>query len=141
MHFTLRIFLGAVIAAVIAAIVAGLVLIGSPWEQRKQRFDERRARDLASISLEISSYWKARGVLPLTLDDLPRTGFDGYKDPRTGKPYEYQILGATRYRLCAEFETEAPDDYPAWNGFGRHGKGHTCFEQDAGKALRRSEGE
>jgi type II secretory pathway pseudopilin PulG len=136
MRFSPRIFLGAVIAVVIAAIVAGLVLIGSPGEQRKQRFDERRAQDLAAISLQIRSYWKIHGVLPPTLDDLPPTGSHGHQDPRTGKPYEYAVLEGAHYRLCADFEAEASDEYPSWLGFGRHGKGHTCFEQEAAKAPR-----
>ena len=134
MRFSPRIFLGAVIAVVAAAVVAGLVLIGSPAEQRKQRFDERRAQDLASISLQIRSYWKMHGALPPGLDSLPPSGSRGHRDPRTGQPYEYAALEGARYRLCADFETEASEEYPVQLEFGRHGKGHTCFDQEAGKA-------
>ena len=56
-------------------------------------------------------------------------------DPETGRRYEYRVLEAPRYELCAVFATDT-DDSPqrdrsfrerAWD----HGRGRTCFQLEA----------
>lgn len=133
MRFKIQVFFGAVTAIVIAAIIAALVLIGSPSEQRKLRFDEHRVQDLIIIESEVRHYWTTHDELPTGLGSLVRPGVRLPDDPQTGKPYEYKALGDMRYELCARFETDT-SDAPPWQGPAwRHGVGRTCFEKELDK--------
>jgi hypothetical protein len=128
----LHIFTAGVALAVAAAIVAGLIALGSPAEQRRQRLDQRRVRDLSGIASAIDQHWRADKRLPATLEQLPDTYRPTSRnDPTTGLTYEYRIIGDRDYELCAVFETESRAEADPWYTFTRnwaHGRGRHCFE-------------
>ena len=138
--FHSSIFLGVVICGVLAAVIYGMMLVGSPGEQRALQFDQRRTSDLQQISSAVQVYWEQQKKLPQGFDDLKQQQFtyiESVQDPETQVPYEYRVLGEKAYELCAVFATDssqvetrtkAPTPFSAeqWN----HGIGRTCFVRE-----------
>lgn len=136
-----RNFFAATTVIVAAAFVWGIVIVGSPATQRERRFDERRLADLRQIHNEVysiiyddrtpkSAITTPRPVkaLPRTLDEVTEQALYQYPsvtDPETGEPYEYRVISASRFELCATFNFERMERYDIlWN----HGAGRHCFE-------------
>lgn len=137
------VFVWGAVAFVIAVIAAGFVVAGSPQSQRLLRFDERRVNDLSLIQSQIVTYWQNNNVLPRNLDQLRNDiyGFSVPVDPKTGQPYEYQITGDLKFKLCANFETSSqksklgregamPVVYPFKNETWDHRQGSVCFDRE-----------
>lgn len=129
---------------VVAMIVLGFLLVGSPAQQRKVRFDDQRVSDLTTIQNEVTSFYQLKkGALPTALTDLTNTlsGYSVPVDPSTGAAYEYRTTGdGLTFELCATFEAESVGDqtdvsmpYRAYGkdyyGSWKHGVGRVCFER------------
>lgn len=133
-------------ALIIAAIVAGFFIIGTPWDARVMRLDDRRVQDLQSLQSQILSFYQSKQALPSALAQLedPTLYYDVPTDPETGASYEYIKDADLGFELCATFAapsregtvatgistraTSAPAGYGItgdadWN----HGAGRTCF--------------
>jgi hypothetical protein len=128
-------------AVVAAAVIAALVMLGAPSVERQRKMDAARVQDLSNIASYVSGYFTRHKALPADLAALANE--PGYRvlqsDPETGKPYGYQILDATSYRLCADFTTssasESHDTYAIYaNVPWAHAKGHQCFDRNTGKS-------
>ena len=119
-------------ATVAVAVVSGLVALGSPAGQRRERLDARRAQDLQVISQAIDRYEATQERLPATLDELQR-GSDiqvAIADPVTLEPYGYEAGEGSAYELCAVFEvatTTAEREPGRGRPFSRHEAGRHCF--------------
>jgi len=127
-------------AIVVLVIVVGFYLSGSPFEQRRVRFDEQRLSDLQNIQYQITEYWIAKTALPSTLADVqsPLTGFVLPTDPNTHEAYGYEKIATLTFSLCATFDTTSEsaiknrNTYPLKEGtmdFWDHGTGKVCFER------------
>ena len=94
------------VAVVAISVAAGLVLVGSPSEERARKLDERRVEDLRRLSSAVDLYRSRRGSLPASLTEASRETGDAQTegDPVTGRPYPYQVVGADTYELCAGFQ-------------------------------------
>ena len=118
-------------AAVAIAVVAGLVALGSPAGQRRERLDARRAQDLHVISQAIDRYEATHERLPATLDELQR-GSDvqvAITDPVTREPYGYEAGPGAAYELCAVFELATGErELRSGRPFSRHEAGRHCFQ-------------
>lgn len=128
---------------VLASVILGFVLVGSPAQQRKVRFDDQRVSDLSSIQYEITNYYQSKkGNLPDSLNDLTNSlsGFSVPTDPSTGASYEYSTGDGLTFTLCATFEAESvgtnTDTSMPYRAYGvnyygnwNHGVGRTCFER------------
>jgi hypothetical protein len=131
-----RLLVAAAVAAVVAAVVAGIVAVGPPSLERQKKLDEIRVADLAAIERLISSFTKIHKGLPRDLAALAQE--PGYEIPRTDPesktPYEYEVLSADGYRLCAHFSTRSTREraatiyLPAANTWS-HGAGKQCFNR------------
>jgi type II secretory pathway pseudopilin PulG len=133
----------AIVTAVVAAsVIAAIVVLGAPSVQRQRKMDGVRVQNLSLIALSVSGYFTRHRELPADLAALANE--PGYhiarSDPDTGKSYGYQVLGATSYRLCADFTRDSASDSP--QGFGAyanvtwaHGRGHQCFDRSTDKAI------
>lgn len=93
---------------VIALLIAGLFIAGTPAQQRRVRFDTQRDNDLQSIQGQIVQFWIDKGALPTSLTQLTDSisGFVAPADPETKRAYEYRVLGAFSFELCATFGAE-----------------------------------
>jgi hypothetical protein len=136
-------FGSAALAIVAVAIVWGMVLTGSPAQERLRKFDERRVEDLRAIVDEMLNiaYDGKRGMIPVvealpvplprTLEDVAlRAQFQKLRivDPETGSSYGYIIDDATHFRLCATFAGVRDE---AWDIHWNHPGGEHCFAFDA----------
>lgn len=124
-----RLALIGVVAVFVAAIVAGLVISGSPAEQRRLRADERRVSDLQQLSRAVERYYIQTERLPRELDTLVNGWISSGlpRDPETEAGYDYEITGDSTYRLCAEFARESA---PGTEQFWSHRAGRHCYELD-----------
>lgn len=129
-----------IVAVVIVAVGWGFAVIGSPFQQRDKRFDEKKIQDLSIIQNYITNYWQNKEVLPMNLSDLEDSllGIIIPVDPETGELYEYQVIEDLTFELCATFKTTdegdrraIPQIYPPrsqdynW----QHDVGRVCFER------------
>ncbi len=125
-----RAIAAAAIFIVVAIVVAAFLTIGPPNRARAEALDRQRLRDLGDAAAELHEDYSA-GPLPAALPYPPH-------DPVSGKPYDYQRLGNTRYRLCATFELPTPPDQPDnpdANTFWRHPAGRFCYTLDSGNRV------
>jgi hypothetical protein len=121
--------------AVPLAAALGLWMSGSPVVARSYAIDDRRARELQETQAAINQYYSQFGVLPDSLGTLrgpnPGTPVPDLRDPVSGEPYEYRVLEARRYELCATFERKSAEDGAQVRGmygdFWRHPAGRTCY--------------
>ena len=124
---------GLLALVVVVAVVAGIVVVGSPAEQRTQRLDERRVGDLASIVQAADLYWTRHAQLPTSLNEL--TSEPGTRlrtnDPETNASYEYRRLDASSFEVCAQFQRQSQQDSVAVDRFWLHGTGRQCFRRKA----------
>ncbi|HEY4484436.1 MAG TPA: DUF5671 domain-containing protein [Candidatus Paceibacterota bacterium] len=129
-------------AVVLATIIAGFFLVGTPAQQRAQRFDERRVNDLMVLQNQIISYWQNKDKLPSVLDDLQDdiSGFIPPVDPETQEPYTYKPRNQLTFKLCAVFKTDGKisnnqktptpiREYGPYQQNWEHQVGESCFER------------
>lgn len=138
------VMLGASVVAVVVAVVGGLLVLGSPGEERMRGLDRRRVADLKGIAAATDLYWTRHARLPATLDELnaePGVAI-GMRDPATSEAYVYQPVDSVRYDLCATFdrEAEATSRRPAENLWA-HGSGRHCLQLEAERIERNDAGE
>lgn len=132
---------------VLATIVLGFVLVGSPMQQRKVRFDDTRVQDLSMIQSQITNYYQLKQALPSALSDLenPLMGFSVPVDPNTGAAFEYTVISPLSFELCATFEAAsaggASDStrpygvYAPYNESWTHDDQRTCFTRTIDPAM------
>lgn len=126
--------------AVAVVIVAGFVAVGSPAKQRLAAIDQQRRGDLQALDGAIGHYFRSRGRLPESLDELASSGLGGtlvLADPVTSQRYGYGRVDSTHFELCATFDAESvPGDRldarrgavaDPWS----HPAGLHCFRREA----------
>lgn len=124
------------VAVVVVSVVIGVVLIGSPAEQRVRKMDDRRTQDLVAISRALNLYWTRHKRLAASLEELSREpGVIVSADPDTREPYEYRVVGDKKYELCARFQRGSADEFPGTNNFWSHGAGRQCFQLEVNQTL------
>jgi hypothetical protein len=130
-------------AVVVVCMSLGMMIVGSPGTERLRRFDTQRASDIARISegvyeTTVGAGWRnastaltQKQALPKSLAEVQANAPNRrlrILDPQTTAPYEYEVIGETRFRVCATFNAireEAGD--VGWN----HPAGRHCFDFDA----------
>ncbi len=132
---------------VLATIVLGFILVGSPMQQRKVRFDDTRVQSLSMIQSQITNYYSVKQSLPASLSELenPLMGFSVPVDPSTGAAFEYTVRGLLSFELCATFEAAsvggAEDStrpygvYAPYNESWTHDDQRTCFTRTIDPAM------
>lgn len=128
--------MGVAIGVVVAAILAGLTMLRSPARERERRMDDRRVTDLAAIGRAADLHSSRRGELPRDLSELAIEMGSGLSvsDPGGGQSYEYRVVDADTYELCAQFQQ--PSAPEASVGFWSHKAGRHCFVLNVQKILR-----
>ncbi len=150
----MKIIVGIISVIILSAVVYGVIIIGSPSEQRAKMMDTTRVNDLSSIQNQIvNSQWQNKGEVPASLDALkdPISNYAVPTDPETKADYEYTKLSKNSFELCATFKTEVstttlnsvtgkPASYPysydeVINQNWQHGIGRTCFTRTIDEKL------
>ena len=124
------IFVAVVVIIVVAVVVGGLILLGSPAQERMRRIDAQRVADLSAVASAVDLYWTRHKSLPASLEDLSRerSGSVRLLDPDTKQPYSYRRIGDNSYELCADFARDSTDQSDALHkNFWAHGQGRQCF--------------
>ena len=124
----------AAILAVVVTLVAAFLVMRSPSDERMRRLDQRRVDELSTIQQAVEAYFRTHDRLPADLDAAATGFFVSRNDPVTGQPYEYAVVDARTYRLCAVFDadTTAEGDMATARLFQwAHGAGRHCFERVA----------
>lgn len=124
-----------IIAGVIIAVsfIGSFFIIDSPATARAKAYDSTRISDLQQIKYNTENYYSNYGQLPESLAALKDYSVISITDPQTKNEYEYKVVDAKSYQLCADFQTsnkldENNADYPkGYDGFA-HDQGHTCFD-------------
>lgn len=111
-----KVFEWTVLLVVIAIIGWTFATISSPAEQRAKNLDKIRVERLTNIRDAVQSFYgwdKVGGYkrLPQTLTELEKDPNvylmgDALIDPVTKEQFTYLTVTATRYELCASFDTE-----------------------------------
>ena len=120
----MKIFVYAVIGLVAVVVIVGIVLVGSPTNERARQFDMRRVSDLQNIQSQVVSYWQRKGELPKDREAIQQETADiSFQDPETGVFYRYEpaplgtrINAMTTFFLCATFTSsryEADEKVPS----------------------------
>lgn len=90
----------------------GLFLSGSPQFNRRQQFDRRRMEALDFFRHRLITHYGTQRAFPKTLTELYRPEPQSYTlspfDPESGEPYEYRVVSATEFEICAVFNEESP---------------------------------
>jgi len=81
------------------------------------------------MSQNIFGRWRINQKLPEHMDEL---GDAAKADPVTRTSYGYQIVGGSRYQLCATFALPSPPT--ANDGSWKHPAGQYCFLLDASES-------
>jgi hypothetical protein len=122
-----RALVGVLVVVVTAAVTTGIVIIGSPTEERTRRLDARRVEDLQRLSRSVEVYHSRHKRVPETLEELSKEpGLASIpRDPLTGQAYGYRTFNARSYELCGTFDRETSGARSA--DFWSHGAGTQCF--------------
>lgn len=113
------------------AVVVGLLVLGSPSEERSRLLDARRVEDLHALTSAIKRHHEREGALPERMEDLAELEPEWLRDPRSGEAYGYRPLAGDAFELCATFEQRA--DRRHWpqareaEPFRFHDAGPQCF--------------
>jgi len=115
-------------ASVILAVVTGLMLSGTPKNQRKVSFDIERVNDMRGLTYHIENFRNDHARLPLSLEQM----VDGSalealpRDPESNMNYMYIVVSQNTYRLCGDFNlaSQVNDQATFWD----HEAGYHCYE-------------
>ena len=122
-----RVLVAVLVLVVALVVIRGIMIIGSPSEERTRRMDSRRVDHLQRISSAINVYYRRHQQVPASLEELAKEPGLGSveRDPVTSAPYGYRVFNAMSYQLCAAFDRETSDSRRA--DFWAHGAGRQCF--------------
>jgi type II secretory pathway pseudopilin PulG len=123
-----QVLAGIVLFVVLAAIVAGVVMLGSPSEERARRLDRRLVEQLRDIKATVDYYYSGNGRLPASLQELAKEPeIRISKDAVPGGIYRYRVLGAGEYELCGTFERASEPQESSGVDVWQHPAGAHCF--------------
>ncbi len=124
-------------------VIIGFLALGSPRALRAMRDDQTRVQNLQMIQSNIVRYWQSKGTLPQTIRESQDSlgYYDLPSDPKTKQEYQYRVLTANSFELCATFETD-PDpasirSYANTSEFDRweYQEGQKCFSRTIDPTL------
>jgi hypothetical protein len=134
-RFTGRQRLAAVVTLVVmTAVITGIVILGSPAEERARRIDRRRVSDLQGMENAVNLYFAEHATLPVSVEELSKQpGVRIGSDPVTGVAYRYRPLGVEQFELCGTFDrTSTPRVLTGVDLWG-HPAGDHCFTRKVAK--------
>jgi hypothetical protein len=118
-------------AGVAVAVAGGISIMDSPQTARFKRLDDKRLRDLQSLSQAINAYRAKTHKLPESLAQLAQDqGLARLNlQDDENEPYDYRVKDEAAYELCARFKTASDGrvNYYGALGEAKHPAGYYCF--------------
>jgi hypothetical protein len=136
-----QVLAGVVSVVVLAAVVTGVVILGSPSEERARRIDRRLVEELSSIKTAVDSYYSKNGILPASLNELWQGSpgldlngpFDVIRDPVPPNAYRYRVVAVDAFELCGTFERASEPRVSSGVDVWQHSSGDHCFTRKVAK--------
>ncbi len=135
-----RIYFIATLLITVGSLVFSFFFVESPREARARIHDMTIVSQFTEIDSAINTYFTKTKKVPenlaQTVQETPYLVLSNYKDPLTGKEYEYKKTSDTSYELCADFMTDNRDpknqngDY-TYSDRWPHATGYQCLKQNA----------
>jgi len=134
-RFTGRQRLAAIVTLVVmAAVITGIVILGSPADERAKRTDLRRVNDLQGIENAVNFYFAEHATLPMSVEELSKQpGVRIGSDPVTAADYRYRVLDAEQFELCGTFERTSTPRMLTGVNLWEHPAGNHCFTRKVTK--------
>lgn len=94
-------------------LITGFSIVGTPISQKDIRLDNQRLSDFSNIRYSVEEYYRQQHTVPDSLSDIKTSSYSGnklpadYKDPESGKPYEYKKTASYTYQFCTKFSTDS----------------------------------
>lgn len=125
------ILVAAFVCVALASIIGGVVLVGTPAEQRLKALDNKRVHHLNLIARKVRDHQTKHGRLPESLADISDEWVSQVADPETGEPYTYRVTGERSFQLCAVFvrKDNKPRKPVTYFRFKMHEQGLHCFDR------------
>lgn len=132
-------YLIASLVITVGSLVAAFFFVESPAEARARNHDMQVLNAFTQIDSAISTYYTQTGKLPERLDQLneqtPYINSQSFQDPQSKKMYDYKVMDASTYQLCADFQTDNTKDQPGqdytYTDRWPHASGYQCLKQKA----------
>jgi hypothetical protein len=122
------------IAGTITAIIAVCVSIylNPPSAVRAHTLDQERLQNINQIDFAVKAYYHDHQYLPDRLDTIEAMNArQNWLDPVTHQPYEYDVMGKTTYKICADFAADSDKSTDFYTfPYHPHHKGRDCIQQD-----------
>ncbi len=103
----MRLFAGFILLLTLGTLVGGLILSGSPTQERLRRLDEQREQALDQLTYAIDNHYANVGFLPTSQDQLFASSHSSLLEApglMTRLPdFSYALTATTSYRLCTSF--------------------------------------
>jgi hypothetical protein len=120
-------------AVVAAAAVVVSIWLNPPSEIRARALDQKRIGGLEQTESAVKAYYAMHHFLPTELKALDsednRLEQANWHDPETQRPFGYEIVDQTSYRLCAVFARHSQEGDSPYDPFPkRHSAGRDCFQ-------------
>lgn len=84
------------LSLVLFGVIYSIMILGTPAEMRKRKFDDMRLQSLSEIQSQVLSYWQRQYKLPASISEIKSDGMDysflKTKDPKTNKEYSYEVV-------------------------------------------------
>jgi hypothetical protein len=133
LHFGIGKLLAGIAAIVATAAVAASIWLNPPSEIRARALDQRRLGNLSQTENAINVYYSLHKALPADLKALDnednRLVQADWHDPETQRPFDYEIVSESSYRLCAVFARHSEKgDSPYDPSPKKHGAGRDCLQ-------------
>lgn len=131
-----KIYFGASLVLIVGALVLAFVYVETPKETRNRKQDQNITADLSSIEAGINGYYNSNKKLPAGLNDIVNmtdyyVSEENIKDEVSGKIYEYRVIDAKNYELCADFKLDSKklseENRRFFDKRWDHDAGHYCF--------------
>jgi hypothetical protein len=110
----IRIYLIGSLALVAAVFVASFFFVESPQAARDRQHDQAVVNDLNTLDGAINNFYNSNNKkLPAKLSDLANMSTSYYLpasafvDEVSGKAYDYKVVDAVHYQLCASFKVSS----------------------------------
>jgi hypothetical protein len=110
-----RTFLLGAVGATLLAVLVGAYVVGSPYEARRQTFDDRRYQELSVLARTLLCLSDNVTVLPSESTPESLRSYCGargpqpsaFRDDETGELYRYTRKSDEEYSVCAKFHNAA----------------------------------